>query len=142
MNKKVLISVKTTQYSDGDGQPETLELITEGDYIKKGNEYLAIYDETEISGMEGTTTTLRILEDSLNIIRKGTTTSDLLFKKGLNHVSLYATPYGAIEVTIRPRKVMIDVDDNGGNVELEYEMEAPGLDSIKNSLLLNIKEAQ
>lgn len=137
MNKKVLISVKTMQFIDG--QPESVELITQGEYYKKGNEYFAEYDESEISGMEGTRTTMKINEDTLRIVRSGTTTSDLMFKKGIDHVSLYNTPFGTLEVMIKPRKVDIDINEEGGNVKLEYKMEAIGLDTIENELELNIR---
>lgn len=136
--KKVLISVKTMQYVDG--QPEIIELITEGQYSKEEKNYTACYEESEISGMEGTKTTLKIEENALSIIRNGTTNSNLVFKKGLNHVSLYSTPFGALEVTIKPKKIFIDVDETGGKVELEYIMEAAGTESIENALELNIKE--
>jgi uncharacterized beta-barrel protein YwiB (DUF1934 family) len=138
MNKKVLISVKTVQFIDG--QPEAVELITQGEYHKEGNEYFAEYEESEISGMEGTKTIMKINKDTLRIVRSGTTTSDLMFKKGTDHVSLYNTPFGTLEVLIKPRRVDIDMDDNGGNVKLEYKMEAFGLDSIENALELSIKQ--
>lgn len=137
MDKKVLISVKTIQYMNG--EPETIELITQGKYYKEGSDYMAEYDETEISGMEGTRTTLRIENDALTIERKGTTTSNLKFKEGLDHVSMYTTPFGTLEVMIKPKRVEIAVDEEGGKVQLEYKMEAVGLESIDNSLQLSIK---
>ncbi|MDF2672380.1 MAG: hypothetical protein K0R09_645 [Clostridiales bacterium] len=138
MNRKVLISVKTVQFLDG--QPEEIELITEGEYYKDGNEYFASYDESEISGMEGTKTTMKIENDALAIIRQGTTNSNLIFKKNLNHVSLYSTPYGSLEVTVKPSKVAIDISETGGKVELAYIMEASGIEPMDNTLELNIKQ--
>jgi uncharacterized beta-barrel protein YwiB (DUF1934 family) len=140
LDNNVLISVKTKQYIDG--QPEVIELITEGVYYKEGDQYFAEYEESEISGMDGTKTRVKIEENSLTIMREGTTHSNLVFKKGLNHKSLYSTPFGALEVTIRPKKVLIDVDDAGGNVKLEYKMEAVGFDTIENALELNIKKVR
>ena len=138
MSKKVLISVKTIQYIDG--QPESVELITQGEYYKEGNEYFAEYQESEISGMEGTKTIMKINDDTLRIMRSGTTTSDLMFKKGIDHLSLYNTPFGTLEVMIKPKKVDININENGGNVKLAYKMEAFGLDTIENALELSIKE--
>lgn len=138
MNRKVLISVKTVQFLDG--QPEEIELITEGEYYKDGNEYFASYDESEISGMEGTKTTMRIENDGLAIIRQGTTNSNLIFKKNIDHVSLYSTPYGSLEVTVKPSKVAIDISETGGKVELAYMMEASGIEPMNNTLELNIKQ--
>lgn len=138
MDKKVLISVKTVQYIDG--QPEEIELITEGKYFRDEDRFVAEYEESEISGMEGTKTTLRIEDDSVTIMRDGTTNSNLMFKMGHDHLSLYSTPYGALEVTIKPKKVDINMDDRGGNVKLEYKMETMGIGQIENALELNIRE--
>lgn len=140
MENKVLISVKTKQYIDG--EPEIIELITEGKFFKEDNQYMAVYDESEISGMEGTKTTLKIGDNSLSIIRRGTTNSNLVFRKGVNDVSIYSTPFGSLEVMIKPTKVDIDVNEKGGKVQLEYRMEAAGFEPIDNSLELNIKPIQ
>ncbi|CDF57244.1 DUF1934 domain-containing protein [Thermobrachium celere] len=137
MENKRLISVKTKQLIDG--QEETIELISEGIYYKDNDVYIAEYDESEISGMEGTRTTLVIGRDSLNIIRRGTTTSDLRFKKGESHTAFYTTPYGALEITISTNQVNIEADEKGAKVYLEYKMHATGLDPIINKLELNIK---
>lgn len=137
MNNNVLISVKTTQYVDG--EPETVELITEGQYRRDGNEYFAEYDETEISGMKGTRTILKIEDDALSIIRNGTITSNLVFRKGIKHTSIYNTPFGSLEVVVNPSKLLIDANDDGCSVQLEYKMQAAGFDTIKNSLELNVK---
>lgn len=137
MENKRLISVKTKQIIDG--QEETIELISEGIYYKDEDVYIAEYDESEISGMEGTRTTIIIDDDSLNIIRRGTTVSDLKFKKGESHTAFYSTPYGALEITVSTNKIDIEADDNGAKVELEYKMQATGLEPIVNELKLNIK---
>ncbi|MBZ4663981.1 MAG: hypothetical protein JG776_1696 [Caloramator sp.] len=137
MENKRLISVKTKQLIDG--QEETIELISEGIYYKDNDSYVAEYDESEISGMEGTRTTLIIGQDSLNIIRSGTTTSELKFKKGEKHTAFYSTPYGALEITISTNKVDIQADDKGAKVELDYKMQATGLDPIINHLELKIR---
>ncbi|QCX33407.1 DUF1934 domain-containing protein [Caloramator sp. E03] len=140
MEYKALISVKTKQAIDG--EYETIELITEGKFFKEDNRYMAEYEESEISGMEGTKTTLKIEDNSLTIIRRGTTNSNLVFKKGVSDRSIYSTPFGSLEVLIKPTKVDIDINEKGGKVELEYRMEAAGFEPIDNSLELNIKPLQ
>lgn len=139
LEKKVLISVKTVQVIDG--QEEKVELVTEGKYREEGDAFFAEYDESKLSGMEGTKTTLKIDKDSLSIIRNGTTNSNLMFKKGLDHISMYTTPMGTLELTIKPSKVEINMNETGGSAQLEYKMEAMGLEPISNSLELNIRQA-
>lgn len=107
---KKFISVKSKQLIDG--QEETIELISEGKYYKDGDVYIAEYEESELSGMEGTKTTLVVEKDSLNIIRRGTTISDLVFKKGSAHTAYYTTPYGTLEITVSTNKMDIEADEN------------------------------
>ncbi|SEF38759.1 Uncharacterized beta-barrel protein YwiB, DUF1934 family [Caloramator fervidus] len=134
--KKAIISVKTVQ--DIDGEREVIELVTEGDFYRLGEDFIAEYDETEISGMEGTKTTLKIEKDKVSIIRRGTTNSDLEFKKGETTFSLYSTPFGVLNITIKPILVQINVDENGGNVKLEYQVNTNNSGFIENVLELKI----
>ncbi|KRQ87767.1 putative beta-barrel protein YwiB [Caloramator mitchellensis] len=136
MKKKALISVKNVQKIDG--EKEVIELITEGEFYKNDDKYIAEYDESELSGLEGTRTTLMLEKDKVSIIRRGTTNSDLVFKRGQSVVSFYTTQFGVLNITIRPRTVQVNVDENGGNVKLEYEINSNGDGFIDNSLELNI----
>lgn len=140
MKKKALISVKTVQNIDG--EKEVIELITEGEYYKSGSQYIAEYDETEISGMEGTRTTLKMEKDRVSIVRRGTTNSDIEFKKGQTTVSLYSTPFGVLNIMIKPTLVKVDVDENGGKVKLEYKVNTNDTGYIDNLLELNIKTSE
>ena len=65
MNKEVLISFKGTQ-NNGE-ERDKIELYTEGKFYKKGDHYYISYAESELTGMEGTTTTLKVDKKS-NII--------------------------------------------------------------------------
>ena len=62
MGKNAFISLKSFNELDTD---EVIEVITPGEFEKIENGFKAIYDETELSGMEGTKTTLKILENEL-----------------------------------------------------------------------------
>ena len=57
MSKKAIISICSTQDI---GEKEKIEVVTVGEFSINGDEFIATYDETEISGMEGTKTTLTI----------------------------------------------------------------------------------
>jgi uncharacterized beta-barrel protein YwiB (DUF1934 family) len=82
---------------------------------------------------------LKIEGDAFSIIRQGTTTSNLVFRRGIKHTSIYNTPFGSLEVVVNPSRLSIDANEKGCSVQLEYKMEAAGFDSIKNSLELNVK---
>ena len=133
--KRAIISVSSKQSIDDDG----IELVTPGEFFKKDDFYYAIYNETEISGMEGTRTTLKIRNDKVVIIRDGTTSANMEFEKGKQNISLYNTPYGILELKIKTRGLDVKIDEAGGNVNVEYDMEMQGQESIQTSIGINIK---
>ncbi|MDC4408335.1 DUF1934 domain-containing protein, partial [Acinetobacter baumannii] len=61
MEKNAVISVKS--FTDLD-KKDIIEVVTPGKFLIDEDGFKAIYEETEISGMDGTTTTLKILGDS------------------------------------------------------------------------------
>ena len=56
MKKNVIISISGTQTSL-DGDSEHIELMTPGTLARKGGAYLLSYQETPLSGLDGTETT-------------------------------------------------------------------------------------
>lgn len=133
--KRAIISVSSKQSIDDDG----IELVTPGEFFKKDDFYYAIYNETEISGMDGTRTTLKIKNDKVVIIRDGTTSANMEFEKGKQNISLYNTPYGILELKIKTRDLDVKMDEAGGNVKVNYDMEMQGQESIHTSIGINIK---
>ena len=79
MEKNAVIQVKS--FSDID-ESDAIEVITPGKFIVKESSYEIIYEESEISGMKGTTTNLKIEEDRFVLERVGTTCTTMEFKIG------------------------------------------------------------
>lgn len=137
MSKEVIVTVKSKQLMKG--EEEVIELVTPGKFYKKESAYYIVYDETEISGMKGTTTTVKIEDESVSLIRFGTTSTNLRFIEGVKSISLYKTPYGILELTVMPLLVEMNVDDGGGDIKLHYELDAGGQQSSMNELLIKIQ---
>ncbi|WP_054874957.1 DUF1934 domain-containing protein [Oxobacter pfennigii] len=137
MNKNVLVTVKSTQKVNN--EEEVIELVTPGKFYKKNSTYFIVYEETEVTGMEGTTTTVKIEKEDVNLIRFGSTITNLKFRTGVKDISLYKTPYGTFELIIIPSKVEINVDDSGGIVNLLYQLDAAGLHTTTNELSIKIQ---
>ena len=136
MNKKAVIHLLSIQ---SDNEDEKVEVVTPGSFSKKGDDFYAIYDETEISGMEGTTTTLKIADNKFSIIRMGSTNAEMEFQKSKSNVSLYDTPYGTLEVNINTRDLNINVDENGGEVYVRYNLSISGMKAQSTTLNIKIK---
>ncbi|CAB1254069.1 DUF1934 domain-containing protein [Clostridium sp. MT-14] len=135
MKKKAIISLSSKQ-SDNN---EVIEVVTPGDFYKKNDCYYAVYKETQLSGMEGTTTTLKIKNNKLSLIRMGSTNAKMDFNKYERSRSMYKTPYGAIELKIKTNEINIDVGENGGDVLINYSMSLAGQTAQDTQLKVNIK---
>lgn len=136
MSKKAIISICSTQDI---GEKEKIGVVTVGEFSINGDEFIATYDETEISGMEGTKTTLKIKGDKVVLHREGTTSTKMEFQKDNTQVALYNTPYGMLELKTSTKELDLDVNEKGGNISIKYHLIAGGQEPIKTNLDMKIK---
>lgn len=138
MKKNALISVSSMQSKK---ESDTIEVVTPGSFYKKENCYYVVYDETEISGMEGTTTTFKInsKDNKFSLLRMGTTSTKMEFEKSAEGISLYNTPYGTLELKIDTKELKIEMNDQGGDVFVNYDMSVSGQKPQNTFLKINIK---
>jgi len=135
MKKKAIISVLSKQLGDDD----EIEVLTPGLFYTKDNSYFAEYDETSISGMEGTTTTLKIKPDKFSLIRIGSTNAEMDFDKKIKSISMYNTPYGTLELKIETKKLDVSINENGGDVLIKYLLSVEGQEPMDTTLKIKIK---
>ena len=134
MDNKALISVISKQSSEDN----SIEVVTPGRFYKKENYFYAVYKETEISGMEGTTTTFKIGEDKFTLLRLGTTSTTMNFEKEKTSISLYNTPYGMLELEIETKQLDIDITEAGGEITLDYLLYISGQEPQETILKIKI----
>ena len=140
MDKSVIISIRGTQTLD-DNPPETVELITEGQLIDCGEEgYTLTYQESELTGLEGTLTTFQIERDRVTLLRVGEVNSQMVFEEGRRHLSMYDTPYGALSVGINTRKMRAELDARGGSIEIDYAIEIDHALAGQNLFRIHVRE--
>ena len=138
MKKDVIISLVGTQENDGD--KDKIELITEGSFYRKGDDYYVTYKESELTGLEGTTTTLKVQGKKVTMIRFGTNNTQLIFEKGQHHVCCYDTMYGAITVGVWANDVSVNIGDNGGEIYAAYKIDVDNNSIGNNDFRMQIRE--
>ncbi|MEI3336897.1 MAG: DUF1934 domain-containing protein [Clostridium sp.] len=136
MGKKAIISVISNANIEDD---DMIEVVSPGSFEKIEDGFKAIYEETEISGMEGTTTILTIKENQVILEREGTTSTKMIFKEDEDSIVLYNTPYGMLEIAISTNNLDVKIDEDGGKLDIEYEMSVYGQPPFNTKLSLSIK---
>ena len=80
--EKILISIDGTQ-NFGKGDTNNVELTTTGELNVLPDSYTLKYEESELTGMEGTTTEITVSNTGVvSLTRKGTVNSNLVFEEG------------------------------------------------------------
>ena len=140
MDKSVIISIKGKQ-SYEDVEDETIELVTEGLLNKEGEgEYTLSYQESELTGLEGTLTTFQVEQGRITLMRIGEVNSQMVFEEGRRHLSMYDTPYGALAIGINTRRMRSSLGEHGGDIEIDYAIEIDHAMAGQNLFQINVRE--
>ena len=140
MEKEVVISIRGMQKYEGT-PPDVVELVTEGRLAREGESYTLSYQESELTGLEGTLTTIQVDGGQVTLLRVGEFNSQLVFQEGRRHLSVYNTPYGAMSVGVHTRHLLAELNDQGGDIEVDYEIEVDHAMAGRNIFRINVKEA-
>lgn len=122
MMKTVLLSIKGKQ-SYLDQEPEIIELMTEGTMEYRAGGWDIRYEETDLTGLQGTTTIFRVEPECITLTRQGPLNSQMIFREGVFHESLYQMEFGALMITVCANKVAHHLDEAGGTIDLTYAID-------------------
>lgn len=107
---------------------ETIEIATDGILTRKDGRVELSYDETELTGMEGSRTAVSFSEDApelITMVREGTVSTALVFEPNKRHHCVYKTPYMPFEVCVRTLKVDNKLE-NENKLFIDYIIEIRG----------------
>ena len=123
-------------------EEDQMEFITDGRLYVRNDSVYMIYDESEVSGMVGCRTTLKVKGDTVKMRRIGHVgfNAELYFEKGRRFSSRYDTPYGPMDVEVLTSRVEnnLDMDELKGNIDIEYNVSLEGLAEGKNRLTIDV----
>ena len=122
MKQKVVLSIKGSQrYEHQD--PEVIELLTEGTMEFRDGGWEICYEESELTGLQGVTTTFRVEPGQVILTRSGKLNSQMIFQKDVSHASLYQMEFGTLMITVRATFLYFDILPDGGTIDLTYNIE-------------------
>lgn len=122
MKQPVVLRIRGRQCYDGQ-EPDVIELVTEGTMELRNGGWDISYEETELTGMAGVTTTFRVEPGKVTLRRTGKLRSEMVFQEGVRHESLYQLDFGALLMTVIAKQVYYDIVSDGGSIDLVYSIE-------------------
>ena len=119
--KDVMIRILATQSGDDPReQTELAEFSTEGQLDCLDGSGTLTYPESELTGMEGTVTTIAFTPEGAVLTRQGSVTGRMDFSPGERNTFLYETPYGSSTVGMETKRYASTLTERGGTLEIEY----------------------
>ncbi len=122
MSYPVLLSICGRQcYMDQ--EPDVIEFTTEGCLKPIDDGWEIEYSESSLTGMEGVNTSFCVKPDSMILTRTGKLNSQMIFKLGQVHESLYRMDFGTLLLSVCATDISWKLDEKGGVVDLKYSIE-------------------
>ena len=136
--KKVMISIKGSPVTTDD-EDNSYELMTDGEYTRKDGVSTFSYVESELTGMAGLLTTFNVEPDCVILRRGDGLSGDMIFSENQKHHFLYETPFGSILMGIDTHSIKKNLRDDGGSLEIRYDIEVDNISVSKNLFEINIR---
>ena len=122
MKKSVVLAICGWQ-KYADQEPDVIELVTEGTMEYRNGGWDICYEESDLTGLSGVTTTFRVEQGQIVLTRTGRLNSQMVFREGVNHDSLYQMEFGALMITVCASRIFVQLGEEGGMIDLVYGIE-------------------
>lgn len=98
------------------------------------------YEESEATGMQGTTTQLSLYDNGqVRLKREGAVSMEVLFRTGGRFVSSMETEFGMFDLTIITNEAGGTMSDDGGDIHLAYALSLSQREAISTKLDLVVR---
>ena len=126
---------------DGEDEAEEAEMMMEGRLVATSQRVELSYDESELTGMEGSTT--KIVFDCahpglISLLRSGSVSTALVFEEKKRHVCVYSTPFSSFEVCVHTLRVENELLTLG-KLSLDYLIEIHGARTEHCKMILTVR---
>lgn len=135
----VLLTIRSEQHFE-DMEPDSIELMTEGLMETTGDGGIILtYQESELTGLEGTTTAFEVRGPRVTLTRTGGVNSQMVFEEGKQHTSLYETPFGELAIDIQTSRLRHSLTDRGGLMDLRYSISVDHSVTGRNTFKIRVR---
>lgn len=137
MKKNVVITVRGLQRAVSDDEP--VEVISAGTYMRKADTHYLSYEEADEDG-KITINRMKITPESIEMIKQGSITTQMIFTKGQKQYACYATPFGELTLGMTTNFLTVTEKEQHIFAELRYNLEINGAHVSECELDIEVKE--
>lgn len=140
MNDNYLITINGVM--EQKGEYDSIELMTKGNFVRRGNSFFISYKESDATGYKDCLTTVKVEDggDKISMLRIGPAPSQLIIEKGRRHVCHYETGQGALSLGVSADEIEYNLtEEKGGTVNFSYMLDTDTVSLSKNSVKITVK---
>lgn len=121
MTKDVLITISGIHSMDE--EDSDVEMMVRGNYYWKNGKHYIIYEEILDSVGGSIKNVIKVSDESMDIIKRGVTSTHMTFEKNKKNLSCYSTPLGDLIVGVRANRIKIDEQPDSLSVNVDYSLD-------------------
>lgn len=139
-NNSVLTFKSTAKYTETN-EKETIEFLTNANLTKKNDKYYIMFNyPDEYVTANQAKATLKIESDKVTLLKYGERCTQFIFEQGHQHKGHYETDFGSLSVGIFTDNISVDMNDSGGDINLDYRIYFNDLVTHSTNLSINLKK--
>ena len=141
MKENYLISILGRQIVNG--EQEEIEVTTFGQYSEKNGKRYIMYREYEDTQppQKGRTSTLKIEDGCVTLLRSGGDETRLVLERGKRHLCRYDTGFGAMTVGVYTHQLKNELGETGGKLSVRYTLDVNSALASINEIVVTVREA-
>ena len=134
--------IKVEGRQEGDGQRDTISLVTKGEFTYRDHSFYITYTETETTGFDGCTTTVKAAADGrrVSLLRFGAVSSQLIVEKDVRHICHYETGQGSLSLGLAADEIRCELGAKGGRLFFSYLLDFGSELLSRNSVSITVKK--
>lgn len=140
--KDIMLKIVGRQITPDATEEDEIKFVTEGKLYEKDSATYLVYDESEVSGMPGCKTSLKLQGNTIRMNRfsEGVGLDTVIeFQKGHRYEGYYYTPFGAVEMEVLTNDVVNTLTPDGkGAIDIDYHVSLKGLSEGRSKLNIEI----
>lgn len=134
----VLISLKSNAHRDEVSEDENMSMLTSGQLEVDDTRAVIRYEESIDESVPPQQVEVRIEDESVTMNRGGVYSAQMVFRLGCRYEGQYHTPYGDMDLALYCTKLAYDIGDDGGTLELSYQLDINGKFAAMHDMELNL----
>ena len=139
-SKDVVITIRSSRSLEGETQKGP-EFVTGGSYEFGSDAIRFSYLENVVSGVPGTKTVFLIKPSEVLLSRRGAVDANMVFRPGECNDFLLRTAFGVLRMGVDTRRLDCALNENGGSMEIEYDLEFDKTFMGRNTFQIDVRES-